>query len=369
MQSTQNYHLLFVDDESKFLGQICELIKQTEYNSTKIELCSSYQEAFSATSKIAQSHTPICFIDLSVSAEEDGFFIIEEIRKIREDAYFILLTGDKRAAIAQQSIEYGCLSHITKSTVSNVEELSIVLANVFARVSVEERMAFSRALRDIQISTQSFIHDVEKFLDNTISSLEEAIQVRRKEKFVSTALQNAHSVHRIFENYKNNIAVLNRIPRIKKIEARFLVGDINQLCATFGIDFEDNIIDNSDVIETDREVLFRAFTNIVDNSTKFTKHGTVPVARVEKSMEAIEFSFEDFGPGISEGYPGQILDYGKKGTNNSGKRGMGLGLWFTREVLEKMTQNNAEHKLRYSNKERSEGAVFKIIVPILPRDL
>lgn len=369
MTTTQNYQLIFVDDNTDFLTSIQTLLDETEFRSTKISTCSTYEEAFSAASSTAKSDTPICFIDLSVLVEGDGFFIIEEIRKIREDSYFVLLTGDKRASIVQQSIEYGCLSHVIKSTVSSAEELGIVLANVFTRVSTEERTAFSRALRDIQISTQSFIHDVEKYLDNTITSLNEAKKSRRNESHVDTALQNAESVHRIFDNYKVNIAVLNRNPKISLVGTEAMYEDLQRICETLGLSYSPISISNSKLIQTDREILFRALTNIAENAKKFTRHGTTPIVRAEQNQGSVDIAFEDFGPGISENYPGQILEYGKKGSNNSGARGMGLGLWFTKEVLEKMCQNGAEHSLRYSNKEKSAGAIFTIIIPLHPLDM
>lgn len=369
MRTPQNYQLMFVDDDTDFLNTIQELLDDTEYRSTKIRACSTYEEAFAAASRIAKSDTPICFVDLSVSAEGDGFFIIEEIRKIREDSYFVLLTGDKRASIVQQSIEYGCLSHVIKSTVSNAEELGIVLANIFTRVSTEERTAFLRVLRDIQISTQSFIHDVEKYLDNTITNLHEAKKTRRNENHVDAALQNAESVHRIFDNYKVNIAVLNRNPRISLIETGDMYEDLQKICETLGLAYSPSTTSDRKFIRTDREILFRALTNIAENSKKFTRYGTTPIVRAEQGVSSVDIAFEDFGPGVREIYPGQILEYGKKGSNNSGAQGMGLGLWFTKEVLDKMCQNDAKHSLKYSNKEEATGAIFTIIIPLQALDL
>lgn len=87
-------------------------------------------------------------------------------------------------------------------------------------------------------------------------------------------------------------------------------------------------------IKADKEKLKQVFTNIIDNSVKYTPEGEVAVSLVSKG-NAIRFSVKDTGIGIAkEVIPKLFSKFSRAANaNKTNIRGTGLGLFIAKEIV------------------------------------
>ena len=94
------------------------------------------------------------------------------------------------------------------------------------------------------------------------------------------------------------------------------------------------------LVLADRDKLMEIFTNLIGNSLKFTKKGGKITVAAEKKDAMVQVSVADTGVGISkENIPKLFKKYGKLGESYataSASTGTGLGLFITKQYLEKM---------------------------------
>jgi signal transduction histidine kinase len=76
----------------------------------------------------------------------------------------------------------------------------------------------------------------------------------------------------------------------------------------------------------DRDLLFQALCNLLDNAIKFSPPGSEVMLEATESDDAISISITDQGPGIPEGERGKVLDRFYRSASVTGIPGSGLGL-------------------------------------------
>jgi signal transduction histidine kinase len=76
----------------------------------------------------------------------------------------------------------------------------------------------------------------------------------------------------------------------------------------------------------DRDLLFQALCNLLDNAIKFSPPGSEVMLEVTESDHAISISITDQGPGIPEAERGKVLDRFYRSASVAGIPGSGLGL-------------------------------------------
>lgn len=88
------------------------------------------------------------------------------------------------------------------------------------------------------------------------------------------------------------------------------------------------------IIQGDPEKLQQAFSNILNNSAKFS-HPHIPIIiKLEMKKNNMCISFTDFGKGIRKSEQDKIFSEFYKAQGNT-KDGMGLGLYLVRRIIEK----------------------------------
>lgn len=131
------------------------------------------------------------------------------------------------------------------------------------------------------------------------------------------------------------------------------------------VTIESKIADDVELF-LDRNRMIQAFTNVINNSLKFTEQGQVMIeAKALSNEQLYEIKMIDTGTGISE----EILPnlFGKFVTKTSGKdsnkHGTGLGLFITKKIIQShggdiVVCNNGD------NGDGGKGATFVIRLPI-----
>jgi len=124
-------------------------------------------------------------------------------------------------------------------------------------------------------------------------------------------------------------------------------------------------VDNDEVmIVGDKERLLEAFGNLISNSVRFAKNGTITI-RTRSNLEQllVEIKIIDDGPGI----PQEILPllFSKFVTKTQeNERGTGLGLFITKSIIE---AHSGSIKAENNTASGGKGATFTISLPIQPQ--
>lgn len=112
-------------------------------------------------------------------------------------------------------------------------------------------------------------------------------------------------------------------------------------------------------IWADRDRIGQVFTNIIGNSTKFTKKGAIKAqTHVNKDANTVEISITDTGGGIPEDLlPTLFGKFVTKNIGNLNKEGSGLGLYISKAIV-------TAHGGTIDAYNSGSGATFRIVLPI-----
>jgi len=116
--------------------------------------------------------------------------------------------------------------------------------------------------------------------------------------------------------------------------------------------FEDS--DHDLIINTDKNRLSQVLNNLIGNSIKFTKHGSIRF-RYQLNEKFLQFTVSDSGSGISPDKIRKVFDRFIKGDNFT--QGTGLGLPICKSIIEKMGGTIRVESVY------GEGATFTFTIP------
>lgn len=102
----------------------------------------------------------------------------------------------------------------------------------------------------------------------------------------------------------------------------------------FRILVENTLHKHDQMIQGDPEKLQQAFSNILNNSAKFSSPHIPIILKLEIKKNKINVSFTDFGKGIKKKEQSKIFSEFYKGEGHT-KEGMGLGLYLVKRIIQK----------------------------------
>lgn len=133
------------------------------------------------------------------------------------------------------------------------------------------------------------------------------------------------------------------------------VSDFNLRHPDYILNFKNGVADQTDIILADQEKLLLVINNLLDNAAKFSKKGSKIDLSLKKNGKNFVILVQDYGYGIGENELPRIFERFYKGLSR--KSGIGLGLYLTREIVEK-------HRGKITvESEVNRGTTFKIILP------
>ncbi len=108
----------------------------------------------------------------------------------------------------------------------------------------------------------------------------------------------------------------------------------------------------------DRDLLFLAFYNLLDNALKFTQPGDTVEVRAFDNGNVVSVEVADTGPGIPQEEIPRIWEELYRGQEARGVPGSGLGLALVRAIVDR-------HEGRVSVRSRmGQGTVVRVILPV-----
>ena len=232
----------------------------------------------------------------------------------------------------------------------------------------------NKELEKINQLKSDFVSTVSHELRTPLSIIKESISLiydkvigdinTQQENILATATKNIDRLARIICN-------LLDISKIEagKIELHKEQIDIveiaHQAASSFrlqieakGLKLKTNFPEKSIILSVDSDSLIQVFTNLLNNSIKFTKKGYIEIAVIEKEKN-IECYVADSGIGISENdLPKAFNKFQQFGPfSESGEKGVGLGLSIARGIIE-------THKGRiWAESKLGKGTKFTFTLP------
>ncbi len=125
-----------------------------------------------------------------------------------------------------------------------------------------------------------------------------------------------------------------------------------------GVELKVNKINDTGIIEADRNQIQRVITNLVSNSLKFTPEGGQVNVIIEDKGDEIKVAVEDTGQGMEPDVVSKIFDKFAQVKGSKGKRkGTGLGLTISKYIIE------AHGGRIWAESEKGKGSIFAFILP------
>jgi signal transduction histidine kinase len=251
-------------------------------------------------------------------------FVVTHTNKIAMTAKEIMDTGDlsKRIEVGSRWDDLSYMAQVINQFLDRIEQLMTGIKQV----------------------SDNIAHDLRTPLTRIRNSLEQCKE--------SKDVKNISSLNDSLENLINEsdqlLNTFNSILKISRVEAAKQKSDF-ELCDIKGIisdavEMYSPLIDNKDIalelrlqsykMLCDKNLLFQAIANIIDNALKFTpQNGAISITS-ELLDDQFIIRFDDTGPGIDEKEITKVFDRFYRADSSRNTEGSGLGLSLVRAVIE-----------------------------------
>jgi signal transduction histidine kinase len=247
---------------------------------------------------------------------------------------FVVKNTNRIAATAKDIINTGDLSRRIelKSNWDDLSYMASVLNELLDRIQV-----LMQGIREV---SDNIAHDLRTPLTRLKNKLED-LQVVAKNK--DTKRINKELIEET-DNILNTFNALLRISRIEtgKQHSAFsnnnladLLEDALELYEPLAEDKKITITKEIATVKynCDRDLLFQAFANLIDNAIKYTpSKGEVKIG-LEQKTDKIEIYFSDTGVGINENDKDKVFDRFYRAESSRNTSGSGLGLSLVKAVI------------------------------------
>lgn len=251
-------------------------------------------------------------------------FVVSRINMIAETARGIMETGDLSQRI---SIE---------SRWDDLSNLAYVLNGLLERIEV--------LMQGVRRVSDSIAHDLRTPLTRMRNRLEDVLQQPRIAKDKPTRTD----IERLLGEADNLLSVFNGLLRITNIETRKqrynfaalhlrdLLQDVIELydpvAQEAGVALKGELADVT--LRGDRDMLFQAVANVLDNAIKFTpKGGEITLSLGAERGRAV-IRVTDTGPGVPEDEREKVFSRFYRADTSRSTPGSGLGLSLVKAVVE-----------------------------------
>lgn len=321
------------------------------------------------SSSLSQAFSMEARLKPRISHDTAAWHIISLVAIKNENAVLSGWTGFFVDISAQKLVE---------ETLKNNSELKYVQKQLLtSQTRLEEKLA--------ELNKSN--HDLEQFAYIASHDLQEPI--RKIRNFIDLLRKNLDDsekaeryMERIDDSSARMIALIKAVlnySRLSKSDASFENVDLNKILNAVTGDLELIIEEKKAKILSDplptimglEQQLYQLFYNLINNSLKFSQDSTVIQLQLKEldyeevkkeelhtSVKYIQITFVDNGIGFEQKYANQIFTIFKRLNGKDQYAGTGIGLALCKKIVEN------HHGRISANSKASEGAEFKIILPV-----
>lgn len=242
------------------------------------------------------------------------------------------------------SIVKGCFVLIEDSTA--LDRLEDVKKDLIANVSHELRtpIASIKLLTDALVASKLENKEIgHKFLND----------IQFETERLSLLVNDVLNLSKLEDKDKLNKSEISLPSLLKEVENSY-----KTKCLEKEIALNINIQNGLPLIKADKDQLYKAFSNLLDNAVKFSQKGGRVTVEATSNNESVSISFLDEGEGIKHKDLDRIFERFYTGSKNrSDYLGTGLGLSIVKHAIEKHHGN-----IKVSSN-WGEGSKFTVILP------
>lgn len=219
--------------------------------------------------------------------------------------------------------------------------LAFILLREYTKNTVERVDALRETLN------QAIIHDLKNPMTSIIGGisvvLEEDLDEAAKGKLLRIALHSCHLQMELLETLvdTSRLEFGELAPRLGPIRGKALVEsclkEIGGLASHLGVVIEKSEkMSGSGTFVGDEDLLRRVLINLLQNAVKYTPKGGAVSLSITEEPDAIAMVVRDSGIGLSREQIARLFKkyYRVEGGDQSVRRGSGIGLYFSKLVVE-----------------------------------
>lgn len=265
-------------------------------------------------------------------------FVVSRINIIASTAKQIMDTGDLSARIS------------INSSWDDLSNLAQVLNNLLDRI---ENLMFG--IRDV---SDSIAHDLRTPLTRLRNHLEDIKKTSQQPEDVDKIINEADDILKTFNALLRiaNIEKSTRHQKFTEVDIRTLVCDVIELYEPLAehsdITIKDNLQANI-TIQGDKDLLFQAISNIMDNAIKFSPENSAITVSLKRKKNKTSLSIADQGIGIAPQNKERVFDRFYRAEHSRTTSGSGLGLSLVKAICDL-------HKINISLRDNTPGLAVEL---------
>ncbi|WP_375467033.1 ATP-binding protein [uncultured Nostoc sp.] len=357
----RNQRILLVDDSADSLRLLQVTLKLKGYN---VIIAESGAEALV---KIAESPPDLVLLDV-VMPDMDGYEVTRQIKHNSNLPFIpiLLVTGSEKSSVVK-GLDAGADEFICKP-VDKKELLARVRALLRLKHSMDEQLFLSQRREDF---VTRLTHD----LRTPLIAADQFLKLLQRGVFGNTLSAMRESLEQMAQSNQTLLSMVDTLLEVYQYEAGgktldFFVVDLWELCQQV----VQELMPLADVkhltlkavltkgteaslvrVKGDRLELRRLLTNLVGNAIRFSDTGSVEV-RLNSTVQGVTIEVEDTGIGMNPEEQLLLFDRFRQGKHQ--RRGNGLGLYLSRQIVEAHQGNISVSSTI------GKGTIFTVYLPV-----
>jgi two-component system sensor histidine kinase/response regulator len=357
----RNQKILVVDDSADSLRLLQVTLKLKGYNAI---IANSGAEALV---KIAESPPDLVLLDV-VMPDMDGYEVTRQIKHNSNLPFIpiLLVTGSEKSSVVK-GLDAGADEFICKP-VDKKELLARVRALLRLKHSMDEQLFLSQRREDF---VTRLTHD----LRTPLIAADQFLKLLQRGVFGNTLSAMRESLEQMAQSNQTLLSMVDTLLEVYQYEAGgktldFFVVDLWELCQQV----VQELMPLADVkhltlkavltkgteaslvrVKGDRLELRRLLTNLVGNAIRFSDAGSVEI-RLNSTVQGVTIEVEDTGIGMNPEEQLLLFDRFRQGKHQ--RRGNGLGLYLSRQIVEAHQGNISVSSTV------GKGSIFTVYLPI-----
>jgi signal transduction histidine kinase len=366
---SNNLHVLLVDDDEDDYLIIRNLMAKIPESPFRIDWVSTPSEA---QGMIDKSEHDIYLVDYRLGAE-NGLELLSNFDLVQRPEPFIILTGAGDEQVERRAMKMGVADYLVKGALDS-ELLSRVMRYSLQRKLIEAQRVHQ--LMEINRSKDEFIALASHQLRTPATAVKQYVGMILEGYAGDISPEQEKFLRSAYESNERQIQVVNDILRVAKLDLKKITLkpediDVGKLMESIVRDAA-SLFTNRDqkisyalpqspvIARLDTEYIRMAFSNIIDNASKYTPTGKSVCVDVSKQRgNKIAITIQDEGVGIAKGDIDKLFKKFSRIDNPLSVKvgGTGLGLYWSNEVIQLHGGSIEVESVP------DKGTTFKIVLP------
>jgi signal transduction histidine kinase/predicted metal-dependent phosphoesterase TrpH len=361
--------ILVADDE-------CDLVEMLAYNlgENGYEILKAY-DGFEAWQKVESEKPVLLILDLMMP-NLDGWELCRLIRRNQKkdikEMGILMLTARATPEDRVYGLEMGADDYLTKPF--SLNELILRVGKLIEKrkslSQLEKEMGSLRSsMEEKEVSLSKVVHDLRSPLISMGASAKRMLRKGNNEEAIGILKTIYNSSLQLTQWIDGTVlSSKGSKGKMREVDIVSMLKQVVELLKDIAIEKNIEIhLQSSDPVFPllcNEQFLQRAFTNLISNAVKYTPEGgrvgvaVIPYLRIGGDGGILEISVKDTGMGIPKEDIEKIFEPFYRGKNATTEIGMGLGLFFVKEVVDL-------HGGRILvQSEPNKGSIFSILLPV-----